>query len=291
MLLNTILIREVRILHCLPDILSGKRMLKFPNDSLRQLLYLIIRSPFRNACKRMARRHINILIRLRAWNMKFHWKIRANTDDNIPVPNLRNAVFLSFIKMYRQLIAALLHIGKNLLEITGSCSTDTGDILCNKPEWFKHTEHFYTVPIETTELFILHPLMFADTGKGITRKAISKCIDWIKLLDVQLPNIFTDYTVRIIRANIIPICSAGISVYIIRPDVLHIQKTVTATGVKSAVSETTRTTVKLPKTECIFCIKISHYLSSFSTQYWSTHSLITQDTFLPINATYIFNSQ
>ena len=42
------------------------------------------------------------------------------------------------------LMAALLHIGKNLLEITGSCSTDTGDILCNKPEWFKHTEHFYT---------------------------------------------------------------------------------------------------------------------------------------------------
>ena len=38
-------------------------------------------------------------------------------------------------------------------------------------------------------------------------------------------------------------------------------------SVKGSVSKTTWAAVKLSQTKCIFRIKVSHYLSSFSTQY------------------------
>ncbi len=48
---------------------------------------------------------------------------------------------------------------------------------------------------------------------------------------------------------------------------LHVQKAISAMSVKGSVSKTARTAIKLSQTKCIFRIKVSHYLSSFSTQY------------------------
>ena len=133
------------------------------------------------------------------------WQVLPDSNDDNPMPGLRNTIFLKLVQMGVNSVACGLKVGKNFAERPSFIrGCQPADIFCEKPFRMMALQNTDAVCVERA-VGSRESLLLAYNTEIIAWKTESQRIDRREIFQIKSPDILTNYGAGVFRANIMAI--------------------------------------------------------------------------------------